>query len=86
MIWWLWPASPRLAQNRLWRALRPWLVEVLLVGTLITVALGGYRPLAAGGLVRAGAGAAQPSHWAAFWRRASSCIPHRSSGWRSRSW
>jgi hypothetical protein len=39
LVWWRWPASARLAQNRLWRALRPWLVEALLGGILITVAL-----------------------------------------------
>ena len=39
LVWWRWQASPQLAENRLWKAVHPLLVEAFLLGTLITVAL-----------------------------------------------
>jgi len=37
LVWWRWPASPQLAETRLWKAVHPLLVEAFLLGTLITV-------------------------------------------------
>jgi hypothetical protein len=39
LVWWRWQASPQLAENRLWKAVHPSLVEAFLLGTLLTVTL-----------------------------------------------
>ncbi len=49
LTWWRWPASPQLAGNGLWIAIRPRLVEAFLLGVLITLGLevpGPWQPLA----------------------------------------
>lgn len=39
MGWWRFPTGPALRRSPLWRALHPWFVEFLLLGTCVTVAM-----------------------------------------------
>ena len=49
LVWWRWTPSPRLAQNRLWLASHPFLLEAFLLGSLVTIGQevpGAWQPVA----------------------------------------